>query len=59
MDEPFGRQREPVEIVFKGDWRDIEHYAEMIKRAIEARGFDNVERPWGDMLKIYPRANND
>jgi hypothetical protein len=58
-ESPFGRQREPVEILLIGDGLDVGYYSLIIKRAIEGRGYDNVERPTPDRLKIHPAANND
>ena len=56
---PWGRQREPVEILLIGDGRDVDHYARLIIRAVESKGYDHVIRPKPDTLKIYPAANND
>jgi hypothetical protein len=57
-ESPFGRQREPIEILLTGDPRDTEYYAQIIKRVIESRGYDQVERQ-GNKIKVYPAANND
>ena len=58
IDEPFGRQPEPVEVIFKGDPRDVEHYIRKIQAFIERSSYANVVRE-NDHIRIYPRAVND
>lgn len=59
MELELPRQRQPVEIRLHGHTLDIQHYAAMIKRKIEATTLDNVESPELGVLKIYPAAVND
>ena len=58
-DSPFGRQREPVEILLIGDGRDIAHYMGKIKRMIQGTTIDSVRIIAPDRIIIDPAANND
>lgn len=60
MDEPFGRQPQPVRVVLTGDAIDIEHYRKLIMGYIDRTSYDHcVYNPAEDSFTIYPRAVND
>jgi hypothetical protein len=57
IDEPFGRQPEPVLVSVTGDMRDVEYWITQLRRYAEGR-CGSTER-MGNQFKIYPQAVND
>lgn len=56
-DEPFGRQPEPVKVLFEGDSRDVAYYTQILMKAAGFKG-DMVQKTEAGFT-IYPRAVND
>ncbi len=57
-DEPFGRQPLPVKITMDGETIDIDYWFNEMKRMIESRGYNTVQRH-RNIFTIYPGAVND
>lgn len=58
VDEPFGRQPQPVHIKFIGEQIDIDHYMRWIAQGIENGSYANVVKEH-DTMTIYPGIVND
>ena len=58
-DEPFGRQPQPVRLLFVGEQIDVDHYRSRIKYIIENGSYDSCVSTDNNILTIYPRAVND
>lgn len=56
--EPFGRQPQPVTVIFDGDRVDIEYWINLLQRRAEFKG-DMTQRLSPSSFKIFPRAVND
>lgn len=58
MDEPFGRQPQPVTVTIEGEWPDINYWLRQLSNRAEFKG-DMVQSISVNSFKIYPRAVND
>lgn len=58
IDEPFGRQPEPVTVTVEGRPLDAEFWSSILMRRAEYKG-DCAQRLSASVFKIYPRAVND
>lgn len=58
MNEPFGRQPNPVLVTLSGDLEDVQYWKRELMRRAEFKG-DLAQDLGTGMFKIYPRAVND
>jgi hypothetical protein len=58
VDEPFGRQPQPVTVVFSGHPYDVEYWMREFMRRAEFKD-DQAVLQGPDRFTIYPRAVND
>lgn len=56
--EPFGRQPEPISMLFTGNTLDIQYWTAHLKRCMEFKG-DIFQMISPTEARIYPRAVND
>lgn len=58
MNEPFGRQPEPVRVLLTGDQQDVTYWKRELMRKAEFKG-DLAQSTSPVSFTIYPRAVND
>lgn len=58
LDEPFGRQGQPIHLTATGEQPDIDRYLAKIAAWIERGSYDTTVRE-GNTLTVYPAAVND
>lgn len=58
IDEPFGRQPKPVEVILSGHPFDVEYWKRQLMLRAGYKG-DIAQSTGPDRFKIYPRAVND
>lgn len=58
IEEPFGRQPEPVTITLSGHPLDVEYWKSIMIRMLNYH-YDEVHDVAPDAFKIFPRAVND
>ena len=66
MDEPFGRQPKPVEVILKGEYADVHAWYYYLKAKAEYKGDDTngyigefINDGYQRKFTIFPRAVND
>lgn len=58
MNEPFGRQPQPITVTLEGDAEDVLPWLHRLRHAAEYKG-DMTQDTGPKQFKIYPRAVND
>ena len=58
VDEPFGRQPQPVTVTLEGDHRDVAYWLTILRQRAEFKG-DSTICHTQNGFRIYPRAVND
>lgn len=58
-DEPFGRQPEPVSVIFEGNQIDVDYWYIRFQKLAESAGDITMSLHNRSGFRIYPRAVND